>query len=98
VGDGAADGTSEGEAGVEGESLELLGLGDLNLSGSHCDGGSRSSEQTLSGEERESLVRVERSDVERCEVYLGRAVMKSSGFCLRSFSLLCSLPAGEALV
>lgn len=71
MGDGAADGTSEGETRVERESLELLGLGNLNLSGSHCDEGSRSSEQTLSGEKRESLGRVERSDVERFEVLSG---------------------------
>lgn len=52
MGDGAADGTSEGETRVERESLELLGLGDLNLSSSHCDGRNRSSEQTLSGEKK----------------------------------------------
>lgn len=40
VGDGAADGTSQGETRVERESLELLGLGESNLSSSHRDGSS----------------------------------------------------------
>lgn len=79
MGDGAADGTSEGETRVERESLELLGLGNLNLSGSHCDEGNRSSENTEWGEKRKST-RVERSDVERFEVLSGEAVVKSSGF------------------
>jgi hypothetical protein len=66
VGDGAADGTSEGETRVERESLELLGLGDLNLSSSHCDEKNRSSEQTLSGEkERKSR---EGQEIQRGEV------------------------------
>jgi hypothetical protein len=37
VGDGAADSAGEGEAGVESEALELLGLGQRNLSSGHCD-------------------------------------------------------------
>lgn len=46
VGDGAADGTSQGESRVEAETRELLRLNDLGKvdldSSSHCDGSSRS--------------------------------------------------------
>jgi hypothetical protein len=38
VGDGAADGTGEGESGVESNSRELLRSGSDGSSGGHCEG------------------------------------------------------------
>lgn len=97
MGDGAADGTSEGETRVERESLELLGLGESNLSSSHCDEGSWSSEQTLSGERKRSLVRPRNSTWRGLRFCLGRAVMKSGGFLFEVFFPAPFFP-GTALV